>query len=166
MFYVFNPTFFLFNLKKMSTTKTLLKAHNLRLTDCREEILRAFQADESAKSHSDLENQFGEQFDRVTIYRTLKTFMDKGLIHKILDDDGGSKYAICRSTCTDQSHNHNHVHFKCSVCHDTTCVESVDIPTFSLPEGYAPEEVNMLVLGVCPKCVWMFVIDNKPSRIE
>lgn len=136
----------------MSAAKTLLKNHNLRLTDCREEILRAFQEDESAKSHSDLEVQFGEQFDRVTIYRTLKTFVDKGLIHKILDSDGGSKYAICRSACTDEAHNHNHVHFKCSVCNDTTCIESVHIPAFSLPEGYAREEVNMLVQGVCPKC--------------
>jgi Fur family ferric uptake transcriptional regulator len=50
----------------MSAAKTLLKSHNLRLTECREEILRAFQEDESAKSHSDLENEFGEQFDRVT----------------------------------------------------------------------------------------------------
>ncbi|TAH16433.1 MAG: transcriptional repressor, partial [Runella slithyformis] len=27
-------------------------------------------------------------YDRVTIYRTLKTFVEKGIVHKVLDEDG------------------------------------------------------------------------------
>lgn len=133
-------------------TKNTLKNHDLRLTGGREDILQVFLGEENALSHSDIENKLGERLDRVTIYRTLKTFLDKGLLHKVLDDEGGTKYALCRGGCSQKTHHHDHVHFKCSKCGNTTCIESVHIPVFSLPMGYQRQEVNMLVQGVCPNC--------------
>lgn len=133
-------------------TKDTLKNHDLRLTGSREDILQAFLEEENALSHSDLEGKFGERFDRVTIYRTLKTFLDKGLLHKVLDDVGGTKYALCREDCSQKKHHHDHIHFKCCKCGNTTCIESVHIPEFSLPDGYKRQEINILVQGICPNC--------------
>lgn len=136
-----------------SVAKNTLKEFELRHTGCREDILGAFQTQNHALSHNDLETQFGERFDRVTIYRTLKTFVEKGILHKVLDDAGGAKYALCKhSECTTHEHHHDHVHFKCVSCNNTTCIESVHIPAFQLPDGYKRLEVNMLVQGVCPAC--------------
>ena len=84
----------------MNFSKNTLKEYDLRHTGCREDILQSFQSYSHALSHGDLETLFGERFDRVTIYRTLKTFVEKGIIHKVLDDEGGTKYALCRSTTT------------------------------------------------------------------
>jgi Fur family transcriptional regulator, ferric uptake regulator len=138
----------------MSHSKDTLKEYELRHTGCRSDILQSFQNYNFALSHGDLEEQFGERFDRVTIYRTLKTFVEKGIIHKVLDDEGGTKYALCRTTeCSHDNHHHDHVHFKCLKCGTTSCIESVHIPVFSLPEGYKRTEVNMLVQGTCPSCV-------------
>ncbi len=138
----------------MNPSKDTLKEYELRHTGCRSDILQSFQSYNFALSHGDLEERFGERFDRVTIYRTLKTFVEKGIIHKVLDDEGGTKYALCRTTeCSHDNHHHDHVHFKCLQCGNTTCIESVHIPVFSLPEGYKRTEINMLVQGTCPTCV-------------
>ena len=107
-----------------------------------------------ALAHADIEAKISDKLDRVTIYRTLKTFVDKGLIHKVLDDIGGMKYALCKSECntTSHHHNHDHVHFKCNDCGQTTCLEEVVIPSLTLPNGYKKTEMNLLVQGVCKAC--------------
>lgn len=141
-------------LKDMNPSKDTLKEYQLRHTGCRSDILQSFQNFDFALSHGDLEERFGDRFDRVTIYRTLKTFVEKGIIHKVLDDEGGTKYALCRnSECSHDNHHHDHVHFKCLQCGNTTCIETAHIPVFNLPEGYKRTEVNMLVQGTCPTCV-------------
>jgi Fur family ferric uptake transcriptional regulator len=133
--------------------KTALKSFNLRHTDCREEVLNTFTQSTAALSHSDIECSVDEKYDRVTIYRTLKTFMEKGIIHRILDAEGGSKYALCKEhECSKEVHHHDHVHFKCNSCGDTTCLESVHIPGITLPEGYQKEDINLLIEGRCPNC--------------
>lgn len=137
-----------------TTVRQTLKTFQLRHTSCREDILLMFHEHTNALSHSDLEQELGERFDRVTIYRTLKTFLEKGLIHKVLDDEGGTRYALCKhDTCSTDHHQHEHVHFKCRDCGLTTCLDAVHIPSFSLPTGYQQEEVNILVQGVCPTCL-------------
>lgn len=134
------------------TTADTLKEFDLRRTSSREDVLALFLKADHALSHGDLEQGLGPDHDRVTIYRTLKTFLDKGLIHKVLDDEGGTKYALCRLTCGKDDHHHDHVHFKCELCGQTTCLDHVQIPAISLPAGYSRQEVNLLIQGTCSIC--------------
>ncbi|MEY3321815.1 MAG: hypothetical protein RLZZ417_1398, partial [Bacteroidota bacterium] len=60
--------------------RTLLKKHDLRLTQVRKEVLSVFLIKEQALSQSDIENDLGKT-DRITLYRTLRSFEDNGLIH-------------------------------------------------------------------------------------
>jgi len=136
----------------MSELNDILKSTGLRVTETRQVILERFREKTTAISQSDMESELGEDIDRVTVYRTLKTFVEKGIIHKILDDKGGVKYALCKEQCHHGHHHHDHLHFKCSVCQETTCLEKHLIPGISLPEGYRKEEVNILIQGVCPNC--------------
>jgi Fur family transcriptional regulator, ferric uptake regulator len=64
------------------------------------------------------------------------------------------KYALCKNECNtiEQTHKHDHVHFKCNECGQTTCLDQVTIPTLKLPEGYKKVEMNLLVQGVCVSC--------------
>ncbi|MDN4165840.1 transcriptional repressor [Cytophagales bacterium LB-30] len=130
----------------------ILQEHNLRQTESRQDILLAFLAQASALSHAEIETRLASNFDRVTVYRTLKTFLDKGIIHKVLDDGTGVKYALCKDHCHDNHHHHEHVHFKCTECGQTNCMEEVTIPAVQLPKGYKAEEKNLLVQGVCAQC--------------
>lgn len=135
----------------MNSPDSILLSHKLRVTDCRVEIIRQFLEKQVALAHADLEDTLDNRFDRVTIYRTLKTFLDKDLIHKVLDDSGATKYALCTHE-VHQEHNHEHVHFKCETCGETTCLESISLPAIKLPAGFQKREMNLLIQGVCEKC--------------
>lgn len=132
-------------------SETLLKDFNLRSTPNRQEILHLFLQKNYALSHGDIEKEIDNSLDRVTVYRTLKTFLDKGLIHKVLDEEGSLKYALCKEACTTAEHHHDHVHFKCTKCAQTYCL-NVEVPPVKLPKGYKAGAVNLLIQGICEKC--------------
>ncbi|HSJ68615.1 MAG TPA: transcriptional repressor [Anditalea sp.] len=135
-------------------TADILKDHNLRVTSCRRDVLKSFFRRQEALSHSDLEEELKDDFDRVTIYRTLKTFLEYDLIHKVLDDSGATKYALCSHEHNGETHHHqhDHVHFKCEKCGKTNCIEEISLPVVSLPSGYVSKDVSLLIQGVCNKC--------------
>jgi len=134
-----------------SMSERLLRDFKLRSTPNRQEILHLFLLRNYALSHGDIENEIENNLDRVTVYRTLKTFLDKGLIHKVLDDEGSLKYALCKEACTTAGHHHDHVHFKCIQCGQTNCL-NVEVPIVRLPKGYRTTESNLLIQGVCERC--------------
>ena len=129
----------------------LLKNFRLRATPNRQAILHLFLQKEYALSQGDIESEIDGSLDRVTVYRTLKTFLDRGLIHKVLDDQGSLKYALCNEPCTARGHHHDHVHFKCTQCGQTNCLD-VEVPQVKLPKGYKMKEVNLLIQGICEQC--------------
>lgn len=133
-----------------ASSERLLKSFRLRLTPTRQEVLHLFLKRDHALSHGDIEKEIKNDLDRVTVYRTLKTFLDKGLIHKVLDE-GGMKYALCSETCSTKEHHHNHVHFKCTQCEQTHCLD-IEIPPVKLPKGYKADDVNLLIQGTCDRC--------------
>lgn len=130
----------------------LLKRYDIRNTGGRMAVLQNFAAVSHAQSQPDLERSLGEQFDRVTIYRTLTLFLEKGIIHKVLDDSGAMKYALCPDTCESHDHRHDHVHFKCVECGNTQCIEDLEVPPLRLPKGYSLHEANFLLSGICKEC--------------
>jgi len=97
---------------KYSELKKTLKSHDLRITDCRMNILEHFLANGKALSIENLEDQVGD-YDKVTLYRTLSSFTEHGLLHKIPDDSGMVSYGVCHDTCDTREHRHDHIHFKC-----------------------------------------------------
>ena len=131
-----------------------LDQFGLRSTGSRQAVLTAFQQAGYALSQGDIEQALSSQFDRVTIYRTLKSFLACGLLHKVLDDQGGIKYALCQDRCHHDSnhHHHDHVHFKCTQCGQTTCLDTVHIPQIILPEHFIKQESNLLIQGICRGC--------------
>ncbi|OJJ17507.1 transcriptional repressor [marine bacterium AO1-C] len=130
----------------------ILKNNELRSTHSRSEILGLFLDSKYALSNAEIEKEIAEEHDRVTVYRTLRTFLDKGIIHKVLDDSGTPRYALCNDECQNEEHNHEHIHFKCIECGLTTCLEEIKIPSISLPSGYKANEVNILMQGTCKDC--------------
>ena len=130
----------------------ILKRNHLSVTDSRKVILDLFlQHSHGALRHSDIEKTLNS-LDRVTIYRTLQVFANKGIIHSIPNSEGAASYALCTSGCQEGHHHDDHVHFICTVCRETTCLENVHIPRMSLPAGYEIHKVEMVITGVCKKC--------------
>ncbi len=130
----------------------LLKDSKLSVTETRTKILELFMKSNGALEHSDFEKLAGKSFDRVTVYRTLQTFLDKGIIHKIPTTDTSVRYAVCKSECTEHHHHDHHVHFKCEACGHTICLDDTNIPDIQLPKGFAANNVEVVVSGVCKSC--------------
>ena len=130
----------------------ILKHAQLSVTENRTKILDLFTSAQSALSHADIENKLGEHLDRVTIYRTLQTFVEKGIIHTIPTADNSVLYALCKDDCSEGHHHDNHVHFICDKCSTTYCLENVTIPSIKLPEGFTETQINVLVSGICKNC--------------
>lgn len=130
----------------------ILKRNQLSVTGSRKKILELFLASSGALAHGDIEKKTGEKFDRVTVYRTLQTFLEKGIIHTIPTADNSIRYALCKGDCTQDAHHDNHIHFVCSSCGNTICLSDVSIPEVKLPKGFQPLEFQMVVNGICKEC--------------
>ena len=130
----------------------ILRKNNLSITDGRKKILELFLSSEGALAHADIEKFTGEIFDRVTVYRTLQTFVEKGIIHLIPTTDNSVLYALCKDNCEAGHHHDDHVHFICNKCSKTICLEEVTIPHVKLPPGFTPNNAEMVVSGVCGDC--------------
>jgi len=131
---------------------TILKRNQLSITDSRKKILELFVQNNGALEHADIEKKTGEKFDRVTIYRTLQSFLERGIIHTIPTPDNSVRYALCKDDCRDGHHHDNHIHFFCKECSTTTCLEGVTIPEVKLPLGFLPTDYQMVVTGICKEC--------------
>jgi Fur family ferric uptake transcriptional regulator len=130
----------------------ILKKNQLSITESRRRILEIFLRAGSALAHHDVEEKTTLRFDRVTVYRTLQTFMEKGIIHNIPTPDNSILYALCKDDCEEGHHHDNHIHFICSYCGNTTCMDDINIPEIELPSGYSATQINMVVNGICANC--------------
>jgi len=130
----------------------MLKRNSLSLTASREKILQLFLSNDGALSHGDIEKKAGERFDRVTVYRTLQTFTEKGIIHTIPTADNAVRYALCKDNCSEGHHHDHHVHFICQQCKQTLCLDDVVTPDIKLPRGYALSHIEVVAEGVCRQC--------------
>ena len=105
----------------------------------------------AALSLSDIEKGLSPA-DRITIYRTLKTFEENGLIHSIEDGTGAPKFAVCADDCDAEGHHDLHLHFYCNNCKETYCMPATKIPRVALPQKFIAQEVSLIVKGICDKC--------------
>ncbi len=130
----------------------MLKRNSLSITASRKKILQLFLSHTGALAHGDIEVTAGEKFDRVTVYRTLQTFVEKGIIHTIPTADNSIRYALCKDDCSEGYHHDHHIHFVCDVCGNTYCLDDVVTPEIRLPKGYTAGQVEVVVEGICKNC--------------
>ena len=135
-----------------SRLNEILRRKHLSVTDSRKKILSLFLATRGALAHGDIEKRAGEKFDRVTVYRTLQTFVEKGIVHAIPTADNSIRYALCKE-CEEGHHHDDHVHFICTNCDRTICLDDIVSPKIDLPEGYIAENVQVVINGICKDCV-------------
>ena len=133
------------NLEKILTAKAVSP------TAMRLLVLDILIKQKTAISLSDLENSL-KHSDRITLYRTLKTFEEKGLVHRIEDGTGAAKYALCEEDCSAEHHQDLHIHFYCTSCKETFCLPGTSIPQVSLPQNFQLMEINLTAKGICEHC--------------
>jgi len=128
----------------------ILKQSKLKLTDGRKEILAILQGSVHALSHTDIEKKLLSPLDRITVYRTLQSFMRKGLIHAVTDPDS----RVTRYLYNSPGLSEQHAHFKCRLCKILVCLDTpiFRIMPIELPGGYHAEFYSLIIEGFCDRC--------------
>lgn len=129
--------------------EALFKSRGLRLTPIRRHIYETLASSDEALTMADIE-LLADATDKSTVSRVLRVLESVGAVHRITDANGLFKYA---ATSFEQGTPLiRHIHFSCSKCGKTYCVESVRIPPLNLPEGFKALDYNIVVIGICPSC--------------
>lgn len=126
--------------------KRLEKA-NLKKTPVRLKILSQFMSVDHAQSFFDLKEILSKKIDKSTLYRTLKSFEDAGIVHRITDATGVAKYAY-----NYEEHNLEHAHFICENCDTVYCVDTQKFSDVELPKGFQINTMQTTLMGTCANC--------------
>jgi Fur family ferric uptake transcriptional regulator/Fur family zinc uptake transcriptional regulator len=138
----------------MKKTIQLLKTNGLRRTSAREAILQLLTNARRPLSHQDiLKRRKGTgSLDRVTVYRTLETLQEAGLLHRIQGMDGSWRFCRHKSESPGKCAG-NHIHFLCSRCDQMSCLPEQPLPWIVAPAGAAIHSKQLVVHGHCAACV-------------
>ncbi len=130
------------------TAASVLGQKGLKKTKLRLDLLACFLEAKAAVSYTDIQSKLAATADKSTVYRNLTTFEEAGIIHRIQDQSGLSKYAFGKNNQDGQEH----AHFICEVCETVYCLgKPEDIP-IQVPTGFKKKELQIFLKGVCAKC--------------
>jgi Fur family ferric uptake transcriptional regulator len=127
----------------------ILEDNNVKPTPMRMLVLEQMVVLEKNLSLSEI-----DPADRITIYRTLQTFVKNGLAHAIDTANNGSVYALCHDDCKLNAHIDQHPHFVCENCKKITCCTDFSYSLKQKPNSpeYKIHKVEMSIKGICPDC--------------
>lgn len=131
-------------------TENKLLDKNTKPTSMRILVYDFLNGQNSALSLSEIEQNF-EHADRITLYRTLKTFEEKGIVHSI-QENHTTRYKLCEDGCDENTHKDWHLHFYCKICKQTTCKENYTFP-HNLDPDFMIDEIRLFAKGICENCL-------------
>jgi Fur family ferric uptake transcriptional regulator len=144
----------------MKEIKQLLKPYGLKLTLARLKVLEIFLSNDKALTYAELLQLTEQVFDRVTVYRILRSFEDLGIIHRIVGANSSVNYALSIISKADKKKSQEqHLHFSCIKCNGVYCLDDQLVPSITLPDIYEVHSLNMVVVGICRIC------NEKPDLI-
>ncbi|MEK7995712.1 MAG: transcriptional repressor [Planctomycetota bacterium] len=130
--------------------RMMLKAADLYRTRGRVTILKVLLKAGKPLSHDQVARRSGPgHFDKVTIYRTLASLLEVGLVHRVFMDKRARHYELAHH-CTERQ---CHPHFTCTSCGDTHCLTEISLPMAKSPhKGFIIRRQQVRLEGLCPAC--------------
>ena len=129
----------------------ILKKNRIRVTQNRVELLNILNDAQHPLNQKDIEELLSATPDRVTLYRNLRFFVDRKIIHKIEVNGSLTSYSLNRAHVVD-GHSAEHLHFYCSICHKVICMRQHGIKKYELPQGFIQQSSKLIVNGICNIC--------------
>lgn len=128
----------------------LLRTKGLKKTAQRVMFIDILQKHAIALTETEIKEDMGELYDRITFYRTVQILLDVDIIHRITVDNITVKYAL--NDLHMSKYTTNHAHFFCRNCHAITCLENMPLFHYQLPKGFTGDKCEILIKGLCDKC--------------
>ena len=131
-------------------SRTMLKAAKLYCTKVRIAILEVLMKADEPLSQDQIALRLGKKhFDKVTIYRTLESFLKVGLVHKAFIEKRACHFELAHN-CTESQ---CHPHFTCTNCGKTHCLTEILLPMAKSPhKGFVIHRQQVRLEGLCPAC--------------
>lgn len=138
----------------MKQSTQLLEKSGLRQTAARESILQLLVDARRPLSHQDILKhcKVAGSLDRVTVYRTMETLLEAGLIHRIQGTDGAWRFCKHEKESSGKCAG-NHIHFLCAKYNQMSCMPEQPLPWVSAPPGATVHSKQLVVHGYCAACV-------------
>jgi Fur family transcriptional regulator, ferric uptake regulator len=130
----------------------LLRDYKLSHTKIRENLLDVLIGSDIALSATEIGSNMQTTCDRVTLYRNLKLFVERGIVHQIYVDNFESKYVLPDRGLQHSDTDSEHIHFKCMNCNVVQCMHDNPVTPVNLPDGFKQLEANFVVFGLCKTC--------------
>jgi len=127
-----------------------LKKTKLYCTRSRLSILKAMIKADRPLSQNEIAKRLGKnRFDKVTIYRTLESFIDTEIVHKVFLQERAWHYELADKCSEHQCH----PHFTCEDCGRTNCLPGLSTPMVKgLRKGFVIHRQQIRLEGLCPEC--------------
>lgn len=131
-----------------SKATIILKENELKITQNRLDVLSVFLCSEKAFSLLDLEKILGDKHDRSSIFRSLQTYTERGLLEKFCNSSGTAVYTLNlhQPNCDGKSH------FKCKDCETVVSLPNLPEEYLQFLGNHKIETMNVLIEGTCEKC--------------
>jgi Fur family ferric uptake transcriptional regulator len=130
--------------------RRILKSARLYCTAGRVAVLRILLKAHRPLRQDEIAGRLGrKRFDKVTIYRTLESLLEVGLVHKVFLDDRARHFELARNCSETQCH----PHFTCTSCGRTHCLTEMVIPKAKTThKGFLIRRQQTRLEGLCPAC--------------
>jgi Fur family ferric uptake transcriptional regulator len=130
--------------------RKILGAAKLYCTPCRKAILKVLKSTARPLRQNEIAKRLGgKHFDKVTIYRTLESFVAAHIVHKAFLQERTWHFELADKCTQSQCH----PHFTCTGCGDTHCLPQVSMPMAKNPgKGFIIHHQQVRLEGLCPKC--------------
>jgi len=134
-------------------TETFLRSHGLRKTPVRVGVVDVLSKAGRPMSVPQILGKL-KGVDSVTVYRTLNTFVKKGLVHRVKSEDRSWLFAMGPAQ---KAHEHKHPHFVCEGCGKVECLAGSMIPdsfvtNLGVKKDYLVSYSEVVLHGTCPAC--------------
>lgn len=130
--------------------REILSTADLYCTKSRLSILKILMKADKPLNQEQIAGRAGkQQFDRVTIYRTLESLLKVGLVHKVFVAERAWHFELAHN-CTEHQ---CHPHFTCTGCGNTHCLTGMSLPMAKSPhKGFIIQRQQVRLEGLCPAC--------------
>jgi len=130
--------------------RKMLKTTGLYCTKARVAILKVLlDMPRPVRQDEIAENSTDRTLNKVTIYRTLESLVEAGLVHRAFMQERAWHFELAHH-CTDKQ---CHPHFTCSECGVTRCLPGVFVPMAKSPfKGFIFNRQQVRLEGICPDC--------------
>lgn len=100
--------------------------------------------------------------DAITLYRTLATLEQAGLVHRVHGIDG--VWRTCAQPERQPGCPGNHAHFLCTACGSMRCLVDQPMPRVEAPPGARVDSRHFVAVGKCAACFAGTPLNSRGAR--